>query len=117
MVVTDEKIKARKRRLDRPNNVIVVITTNGMATDVVEKIIRKVGHYNVASRIFVLKEERDDFAYSCDMITVPSDYTCDNHSRCKMRAMHYGIQALHDMGYGKETYIVHLDDDSVVDGP
>ena len=57
MVVTDEKIKARKRRLDRSNNVIVVITTNGMATDVVEKIIRKVGHYNVASKIFVLRRK------------------------------------------------------------
>mgnify|MGYP002624339420 CR=1 FL=1 len=117
MIVTDEKIKAGKRRLERPNNVIVVITTNGMATDVVEKIIKKIGHYCIASNIFVLKEERDDFEYSCDMITVPSNYTCDNHSRCKMRAMHYGIQVLHEMGYGKETYIVHLDDDSVVDRP
>ncbi len=117
MIVTDEKIKAGKRRLERPNNVIVVITTNGMAIDVVEKIIKKIGHYCIASNIFVLKEERDDFEYSCDMITVPSNYTCDNHSRCKMRAMHYGIQVLHEMGYGKETYIVHLDDDSVVDRP
>ncbi len=40
---------------------IVVITTNGMATDVVGKIVRKVRHYNVASEIFVLKEERNEF--------------------------------------------------------
>lgn len=34
-----------------------------------------------------------------------------------MRAMQYGIEALHAMGYGKKTYICHLDDDSIVDKP
>jgi len=115
--MTDRKLFNKHPELDEPNNVIVAITTNGMATDVVEKIIRKVGHYGIASEIFVVKEERDTFHYSCREITVPADYKCRNNSRCKMRAMQYGIEALHEMGYGKETYICHLDDDSVVDKP
>ena len=115
--MTDKKLFDKHPRLETPNNVIVAITTNGMATDVVEKIIKKVSGYGVASEIFVVKEERDTFNYSCKEITVPSDYVCPNGSLCKMRAMQYGIEALHDMGYGKETYICHLDDDSIVDRP
>lgn len=45
-----------------------------MATDVVEKIIRKVRSYNLASEIFVIKEARDTFRYSCREIAVPADY-------------------------------------------
>ena len=112
---TDKKILMRQRPLVKPNNVIVAITTNGMATDVVEKIIRKVRTYNIASDIFVIKEERDEFIYSCRVINVPANYKCRNRSRNKMRAMQYGIEELHRLGYGKETYICHLDDDSVVD--
>lgn len=33
--------------LEKPNNVIVVITTNGMATDVVEKIISNIKGYEL----------------------------------------------------------------------
>ena len=115
--MTDRKIYDHHPMLENPNNVIVAITTNGMATDVVEKIIKKVRGYDVASEIFVVKEERDTFTYSCREITVPADYECENGSRCKMRAMQYGIEALHEMGYGKETYICHLDDDSIVTQP
>ncbi len=112
---TDKDIMLKHKPLTEPNNVIVSITTNGMATDVVEKIIKKIRHYDVVSEIFVVKEERDKFTYSCREIVVPKDYKCKNRSRNKMRAMQYGIEALHEMGYGKETYICHLDDDSVVD--
>lgn len=116
LFMTDKKILLKQRPLEKPNNVIVVITTNGMATDVVEKIIAKMRRYgDVVSDIFVIKEDRDMFTYSCRVINVPPDYKCKNRSRCKMRAMQYGIEALHEMGYGKETYICHLDDDSVVD--
>ena len=112
---TDKKLLMRQKPLRTPNNVIVAITTNGMATDVVEKIIRKVRSYKIATDIFVIKEERDEFIYSCRVINVPANYKCKNRSRNKMRAMQYGIEELHRLGYGKETYICHLDDDSVVD--
>ena len=112
---TDKKLLMRQKPLRVPNNVIVAITTNGMATDVVEKIIRKVRSYKIATDIFVIKEERDEFIYSCRVINVPANYKCKNRSRNKMRAMQYGIEELHRLGYGKETYICHLDDDSVVD--
>ena len=116
LFMTDKKILLKQRPLEEPNNIIVVITTNGMATDVVEKIIAKMRRYgNVVSEIFVIKEDRDMFTYSCRVINVPPEYRCKNRSRCKMRALQYGIEALHEMGYGKETYICHLDDDSIVD--
>jgi cellulose synthase/poly-beta-1,6-N-acetylglucosamine synthase-like glycosyltransferase len=113
----DGEIFASRKKLTTPNDVIVAITTNGMATDVVEKIVRKVKSYGIASAVFVIKEARDPFKYSCQEIVVPADYKCRNGSRNKMRAMQYGIESLHALGYGKETYICHLDDDSVVDRP
>lgn len=113
----DRKSFMKERPRSVANDVIVEITTNGMATDVVEKIIRKVRSYNLVSEIFVVKEARDTFNYSCREIVVPADYVCRGRSRNKMRAMQYGIEALHAMGYGEKTYICHLDDDSVVDKP
>ena len=101
---TDKDIMLKHKPLKEPNNVIVSITTNGMATDVVEKIIKKIEKYGVVSEIFVVKEARDKFTYSCREIVVPEKYKCKNRSRNKMRAMQYGIEALHEMGYGKETY-------------
>jgi cellulose synthase/poly-beta-1,6-N-acetylglucosamine synthase-like glycosyltransferase len=117
MYKTDKKGFFESQPLKAANNLIVVITTNGMATDVVEKIIAKTKLYESASEIFVIKEARDPFRYSCREIVVPEDYVCPNGSRNKMRALHYGSIVLHDMGYGEETYICHLDDDSVVDRP
>ncbi len=112
---TDEKYFAARERLPEPNNVIVVITTNGMAVDVVEWIISSIEGYGLDIGIYVIKEERDAHAYSCREIAVPADYVCPNDSRSKMRALQYGIGALHGAGYGPETYICHLDDDSLVD--
>lgn len=106
--------KKRYKKLKKKNNVIVVTTTNGAATDVVEKIIATVDGYGLGVKQFVIKEERDKFKYSCEEIVVPSKYVCPDHSRNKMRALHYGIMSLHKKGYGKETYICHLDDDSIV---
>ena len=111
---------ARQTPLVKSNRAIVVITTNGLATDVVEMIIAKIRGYGLplgrdGDGIFVIKEERDKFVYSCRMITVPSGYVSGNRSRNKMRALQYGIEWLHRNGYGKETYVCHLDDDSVVD--
>jgi len=99
---------------DKRNEVIVVITTNGKATDVVEKIVATIDAYGLGIRQYVIKEERDSFVYSCEQIVVPKDYSTANGSRNKMRALQYGIERLHAMGYGKETYVCHLDDDSIV---
>ncbi len=112
---SDEKYFRKQKRLEKANNVIVVITTNGMAADVVEKIISTIKGYKTVPEIYVIKEAKDDFDYSCKEIVVPVDYVCLNNSRCKMRAMQYGNERIHEMGYGKETYICHLDDDSLVD--
>jgi cellulose synthase/poly-beta-1,6-N-acetylglucosamine synthase-like glycosyltransferase len=100
--------------LEKKNNVIVVTTTNGMATDVVQWMIKQTDSYGLGVKQFVVKEERDQFKYGCGEITVPKDYKTKNGSRNKMRALQYGIEKLHEMGYGKETYIVWQDDDSLV---
>jgi cellulose synthase/poly-beta-1,6-N-acetylglucosamine synthase-like glycosyltransferase len=101
-------------QLDKKNKVIVITTTNGKAADVVEKIISTIDGYGLGIRQYVIKEERDGFNYGCEQIIVPKDYVTKNGSRNKMRALQYGIEQLHAEGIGKETYLCHLDDDSVV---
>lgn len=101
----------------RPPNrrIVVLICTNGQNTDVVEDIISKLHTYGVRFDIMVLKEAYDRFQYSADTITVPTHYNTPNDSHRKMRALQYSIEYMHDiLGYGEETYIVHLDDDSII---
>jgi cellulose synthase/poly-beta-1,6-N-acetylglucosamine synthase-like glycosyltransferase len=112
---SDKAYFKKQTRLEKDNNVIIALTTNGMATDVVEKIISTINSYGLDVKIFVIKEPHDSFKYSCMEIVVPITYQCPNHSRCKMRAMQYGNEWFHEKGYGDETYICHLDDDSLVD--
>lgn len=104
----------RYKKLGKKNNVLVVIVTNGKATDVVQSIISIINGYELDIKQYVIKEENDTFKYNCDEIVVPTAYTTKNRSRNKMRALQYGIEWLHEKGYEKETYICHLDDDSVV---
>ena len=103
-------------RGSRPENrrLVVEIVTNGQNPEVVEDIISRLRTYKTKFEIWVLKEDYDRFAYSANEIVVPSDYSTRNGSYRKMRAMQYGIEYLHNMGYGQETYIIHLDDDSIV---
>ncbi|MEM3851384.1 MAG: glycosyltransferase family 2 protein [Methanomassiliicoccales archaeon] len=93
--------------------VLCVIATNGKNPMVVEHIIGVVRSYFLPVEIFVIKEERDHFKYSCNEITVPQDYTTPNSTKYKMRALQFGIEKLHEAGYGEDTYICHLDDDSI----
>ncbi|MEM0139649.1 MAG: glycosyltransferase family 2 protein [Ferroplasma sp.] len=95
--------------------IIVEIITNGQNPDVVEDIISTLNTYKVSFETYVLKEEDDNFAYSAKEIVIPSGYKTTNNSFKKMRALQYGIEWLHSMGYGPETYIIHLDDDSIID--
>jgi cellulose synthase/poly-beta-1,6-N-acetylglucosamine synthase-like glycosyltransferase len=95
--------------------VVVMICTVGQSPSVVEWILEQVRSYGLPVRAIVIKEARDPFRYSAEQFVVPVDYTTPNHSRKKMRALQYGIEQLRREGAGKETYIVHLDDDSVVE--
>ncbi len=95
--------------------VIVVICTDGQNTRVVEWISARIRSYALSVRVFVIAEERDPFPYSADRIIVPASYRTRNGSLRKMRALQYGIEYLHREGYGKETYICHLDDDAIVE--
>lgn len=92
---------------------IVLIATNGGAPTIVEKILATVRGYGLGVEPMVLSEERDRFRYSATNISVPAGYRTPNGSLRKMRALQYGIEELHCQGRGAETYIVHLDDDSV----
>ena len=95
--------------------VVVEIVTNGQNPDVVDSITRRIQEYDLGVEIFVVKEESDTHEYRATQITVPADYTTPNGSMTKLRALHYAIGWLHDHGYGHETYICHLDDDSIVE--
>ena len=106
-LVIPEPVKGRR--------VIVEITTNGQNPDVVDSIIEKLRTYGLYLDIFVVKEERDTHRYAANEITVPSGYETPNGSRTKLRALHYAINEIKSMGYGKEDYICHLDDDSIVE--
>ena len=105
--------------LDRPavagRRVIAIITTNGQNPIVVEKIARTLGTYSHAGpfEVRILVEEADSYPYSAPCIRVPADYETPRGSHLKMRALHYGSEWLRSNGYGSETYVVHLDDDSV----
>ncbi len=94
--------------------VISVMTTNGENPLVVEHILGVLKTYDIDMGLFVIKEEADRFKYSASEIIVPTGYSTPNGSRNKMRALQYGIDWLHSQGYGSETYICHLDDDSLV---
>lgn len=95
--------------------VLVVICTNGQNAGVVESITGTIRGYRMGIPVYVIKEENDRFRYSGLEIIVPGSFRTPNGSRRKMRALQYGIEYLHDHGYGRETYICHLDDDSVVE--
>lgn len=95
--------------------IIVEITTNGGNPDTVDSIIETLKSYSLGLKIYVVKEENDKYKYSADEIVIPSSYETPNGSRTKLRALQYAIEELHRMGYGKETYICHLDDDSIVE--
>lgn len=93
--------------------VLVVICTNGQNPLVVETILSRIKEFRLPVTSFVIKEAADPVEYSASQIVVPVGYSTPNGSRKKMRALQYGIEWLHARGYGRETYICHLDDDSV----
>lgn len=95
--------------------VVVIVCTNGQNAEVVERICHRIRSYAIPVEIFVLREAVDPFPYSASTITVPAAYQTAHRSRNKMRALQYGIEYLHLRGYGRETFVCHLDDDSVVE--
>ena len=100
--------------VDSDRRVVVVVCTNGENPSIVEKILATIRSYALPVESFVIKEARDPVAYSGVEIVVPADYRTPQESRRKERALQYGIEFLHARGYGRETYICHLDDDSIV---
>lgn len=108
-------IECRLRGTVPGRKVVVVICTIGQNPGVVEWILAQIRSYSLPVRTVVIKEARDPFHYSAEEIVVPADYVTRNRSRKKMRALQYGIEALRAGGAGPETYLVHLDDDSVAE--
>ncbi len=96
--------------------VIVCITTIGKAHDVVvNAIIPALKSYGMPIRIIVLAEEADTQDYGVETIRVPASYVTSGQSENKHRALHYFSQWLSSQGMGKETYILHIDDDNIPD--
>ncbi len=79
------------------------------------QIVKQLKSYNFKNLyIYILVEYDNKTDYGVKSIVVPKDYKTDHHSKSKHRALHYFSEWLKKEGYGKETYVVHLDDDSVV---
>lgn len=95
--------------------VMINITTNGGASSVVNQIIKQMREYSTPLKFIVTIEEGDKNGYNADEeVIVPKNYVTPNHSLYKSRALHYFSQWLDKNGYGKETYVIHLDDDSMI---
>lgn len=107
----------RKYRHKNPvpgRKIIVLITTVGKASTVVNHITEVVRSYKLNVDIKVLIEEYDHSNYEAGTIVVPEAYQTEKNSQNKHRALHYFSQWLRDNGYGRETYVIHLDDDTYV---
>ncbi len=96
-------------------HVLVMMTTAGNAPEIVRQIFRTIAGYGLPVELAIVKEARDTNSYGVPEIVVPPGYQTPNRSRRKMRAQHYASEWLRGHGYGAETYVVHLDDDSVPD--
>ena len=95
--------------------VLVAICSNGGAADIVRKIVRRLASYLLPEvETVVIVEEADPNDYGARTVVVPSSYSTTNGSLTKHRALHCFSEWLGEHGYGAETYVVHLDDDSVV---
>ncbi len=94
--------------------VIILITTVGQASNVVNHIIEVIRGYALDVDIRVLIEEYDRSVYNADAIVVPESYRTEKNSQNKHRALHYFSQWLSDNGYSSDTYVIHLDDDTYV---
>ncbi len=118
-LVRNRKFLARQRATIGPpipgRRLLVMITTVGQARKVVLEIIRTLWGYGLPLQIAVLAEDDDDFPYpgTTFRVRVPRSYRTPNGSQRKMRAQHYGAGWLARSGFGSETYVVHLDDDSI----
>ncbi|MEM0129350.1 MAG: glycosyltransferase family 2 protein [Thermoplasmata archaeon] len=112
------RLRRRRRRLPPPvpgRHVLVMMTTAGNAPHVVEKILAELRGYGLPIELAVVKEAGDLHRYPAAEIVVPPEYSTAHGSRRKMRAQQYAAEWLRQHGYGAETYVVHLDDDSVPD--
>lgn len=111
-------VRPLRRRIAAPHpgrRLAVVVCTNGKAVASVESLLARLRDYALPQvSLYVLKEAYDAHRYSAAEIVVPADYHTPNGSWTKERALHYGAEWGRRHGWGWETYVVHLDDDSLV---
>ena len=100
--------------INQHNRVIIEVVTNGKNPESTNSIINRIIQYGKNVPIFVVTEYNDETVYQVRVIKVPKEYETPKRSKKKMRALQYGIEEIHRLGYGSETYIIHLDDDSYV---
>ncbi len=115
LLIRNRNIRRYRQRPPAPGRkIIVLITTVGNASGVVNHIIDVIRSYSLQIDIRVLIEEFDNSRYHADTIVVPESYCTERNSQNKHRALHYFSQWLLERGYGPETYVIHLDDDTYV---
>ena len=117
LLIRNRNLRKYRHRPPVPGRrIMVLITTVGKASSVVNHIIDVTRSYGFDVDIRVLIEDYDHSHYNADTIVVPESYQTGRNSQNKHRALHYFSQWLKDNGYGPETYVIHLDDDTYVTG-
>ena len=117
LLIRNRNLRKYRHRPPVPGRrIMVLITTVGRASSVVNHIIDVTRSDGLDVDIRVLIEDYDHSHYNADTIVVPESYQTGRNSQNKHRALHYFSQWLKDNGYGSETYVIHLDDDTYVTG-
>lgn len=93
--------------------VLMLLTTNGENPDVARRIVAEVRSFGLPVEFAVLVEASDSNEYGARKVVIPASFETPRRSIKKLRAQHYGSLWLREHGYGSETYVIHLDDDSI----
>lgn len=93
--------------------VLALLTTNGENPEVARRIVNEIQSYGLSIQCAVVVEESDSNDYGAPRVVVPACFETPRRSIKKLRAQHYGSLWLRNQGFGSETYVVHLDDDSI----
>ena len=101
LLIRNRNLRKYRHRPPVPGRrIMVLITTVGKASSVVNHIIDVTRSYGFDVDIRVLIEEYDHSRYHADTIVVPESYRTERNSLNKHRALHYFSQWLLERGYG-----------------
>jgi len=117
LIINPLLLREKPKKPVQGRRILAVVTTVGKNPEVVNDVIfKKLKSYDKNIKTAVVIEYNDKNEYNCDyIIRVPENYKTKNNSKYKSRALQYFSEWLKQNNFGKETYVLHLDDDSYVE--